>query len=151
MKALLGIIVAVIVIGGGYWYWQSTQAPAMMTDTAETSQQPSTSDTTGAAAPMIATVTFNGDAFSPSTVSIAKGGTVTFTSTGGNMWVASNAHPQHTGYSGTTRTQHCPDTSGTVFDQCAPGTSFSMTFQKAGTWGYHDHLNASLGGTVLVQ
>jgi plastocyanin len=100
---------------------------------------------------MSATVTYNGDSFSPKTVTIAKGGKVTFTSTGGNMWVAADEHPTHTEYAGTSRQQHCPDTAGTAFDQCGPGTSYSFTFSKAGTWDYHDHLNSNLEGTVIVK
>lgn len=173
-NAWIWIVVAVIVLGGGIWYWQSTQTGAVsddgtpaaadvVDDSGTGATQTPGSGTTGTGvtvgatvgattgAPMTATVTFNGDAFSPSTVTIAKGGTVTFTSTGGDMWVASNPHPAHSGYSGTTVQQHCPDTTGTAFDQCAPGTSYSMTFQKVGTWGYHDHLNHGLTGTVIVQ
>ncbi len=162
MKNLLWIILAVIIIGGGYWWWQGQQAPATVdtgSQTPQTSGSNTTSGGTGVdvggsvtvATPKTVTVSFNGDAFDPKTVTINKGDTVKWISTGGNMWVASAQHPDHTGYSGTTRTQHCPDTSGTAFDQCAPGTSFSFTFQKTGTWNYHDHLNAQLFGSVIVQ
>lgn len=175
MKTWIGFLVAVVVIGGGYWWWQSQSAASVMSDDgtpaavdavddanggdAATTPAPSsgTDVAVGATvsadskAPMTATVTFDGNSFSPATVTIAKGGTVTFVSTAGNMWVASNAHPEHTGYSGTSRSQHCPDTSGTAFDQCTPGKSYSFTFQKTGTWPYHDHLAAVLGGTVIVQ
>jgi len=101
---------------------------------------------------MSATITFNGDAFSPSNVTIAQGGTITFTSTGGPMWIASDPHPIHNGYDGTTQQQHCAAgyTGPKPFDQCSQGTSFSFTFSKVGSWGYHDHLNAGLGGTVTV-
>jgi len=150
------LVVLVVIIGGGYWYWQSTSMPAVdqtPPPVSDQAQNPSTTDQTppSTSAPMTATVTYNGSSFSPSTVTIAKGGTVTFTSTGSNMWVASDPHPTHQGYSGTTRSQHCPDTAGTAFDQCAPGGSYSFTFQKTGSWGYHDHLNDNVGGTVIVQ
>ena len=171
----IGVVVVVIIIGGGCWYWQSQQAPAMtMSDNGTpaavdaannpsgtgTSSAPTDSSTLSAGvtagvstAPMTATVTYNGNSFSPSTVTIAKGGRVTFRSTAGSMWVASNPHPVHTGYDGTSRDQHCAAgySGAAPFDQCSSGTSFSFTFNKTGSWGYHDHMNTSAGGTVIVQ
>jgi plastocyanin len=66
------------------------------------------------------------------------------------MWIASDPHPTHQGYSGTTRDQHCPDTSGTAFDECAAGTTYTFVFEKVGSWGYHNHANISSRGTVVV-
>lgn len=99
------------------------------------------------------TVTYNGSSFSPSTVTIQKGGTVNFVSTAGAMWVASAPHPSHTGYDGTDRATHCAAgyTGAAPFDQCASGTSFSFTFNKTGSWQYHDHMNTGAHGTVIVQ
>ena len=146
------IVAVVVIAGGGFWWWQSTQMPATNTgadngivDTGTTPQPEAPS------VPMAATITYNGSSFSPSEVTIKKGGTVTFTNTGSsNMWVASGPHPEHTGYSGTSRSAHCPDTSNAAFDQCAAGNSFIFMFQKVGTWGYHNHLNASSFGKVIV-
>ncbi|MDO8566530.1 MAG: hypothetical protein Q7R58_00055, partial [bacterium] len=71
-----------------------------------------------------------------------------------NMWVASAMHPTHILYSGTSLSQHCPDTSNASFDQCAagaPGSSFSFTFNKEGrNWKYHNHVDASKFGNVIV-
>jgi plastocyanin len=153
------IVVAVVVIGGGFWWWQSTQMPAVDTSSSGTSQgqgtpvQTGTSTSAGTGAPMSATVAYNGSSFSPSSVTIAQGGSVTFTSTGGGMWVASNPHPVHTGYDGTSMQQHCAAgyTGAAPFDQCSGGTSFTFTFTKTGSWGYHNHLDHSAGGTVVVQ
>ena len=70
---------------------------------------------------------------------------------GGGMWVASDPHPTHEGYSGTTRDQHCPDTTGTAFDQCSAGASYSFVFQKIGNWGYHNHTNPISKGLIIVK
>jgi plastocyanin len=160
------VVVAVVVIGGGYWYWQSTQAPAALSDDGTPVAADVVDDSVGVASstpvqpqgsststPMTATVSYNGSSFSPSTVTIAEGGTVTFTSTAGNIWVASNPHPAHTGYDGSTLQQHCAPgyTGAAPFDQCSAGTSFTFTFNKTGTWGYHNHLNHGATGTVIVQ
>ena len=170
MQKIIWAIVIVIILGGLYWWWSGSQGstpPATQVTTTQDQSGNSTSGSganagtgvsvsgsvsAGTAAPTSAAVTFNGHAFSPANVTIAQGGTVTFTSTGGNMWVASDPHPIHNGYDGTTQEQHCaPGYAGAApFDQCVPGTSFTFTFNKVGTWGYHDHLSASLGGTVTV-
>lgn len=98
------------------------------------------------------TITYDGKAFTPAQVTIQKGDTVTFVDAGGNMWVASGPHPAHTGYDGTSRTAHCVGgyTGPAAFDQCTPGSSYSFTFDKVGTWPYHDHANASAFGKIIV-
>ncbi|OGG60513.1 hypothetical protein A2765_06405 [Candidatus Kaiserbacteria bacterium RIFCSPHIGHO2_01_FULL_56_24] len=103
---------------------------------------------------MTASVSYDGIAFSPASVTIARGGTVNFTdSTGATMWVASNVHPSHTNYDSTSRADHCATgyTGAKPFDQCAKGSSFSFTFDKAGTFEYHDHANSSATGVVIVE
>ncbi|MDB5237867.1 MAG: hypothetical protein JWM46_137 [Candidatus Kaiserbacteria bacterium] len=172
------LIGAIVLIVGGYLVWQNTSsAPANTTDangaamTANTNGQTPTdvndagpdantaveatvsTGATATGAPMSATVTYNGKSFSPATVTIAKGGTVTFMSTAGSMWVASDPHPTHTSYDGTSRSAHCaPGYAGAApFDQCAPGATFSMVFNKAGTFGYHNHMVDAIAGTIIVQ
>ena len=78
--------------------------------------------------------------FSPSEVKIKKGGKVTWINKSQNpVWPASNPHPIHTDYPG--------------FDASrglANGESYSFTFDKAGSWGYHNHLNPGMRGEVKV-
>ena len=163
------IVIIVIILGGGYW-WFSTMQPAASTDTGAMTDTEAPADTGGSTSgtaetgtsldvgvsgsvsstPTSATVTYNGSGFSPSSVTIKKGGTVTFTSTAGNMWVASGPHPEHTGYDGTSRSQHCASGATSSFDQCVAGSSYSFTFDKVGTWPYHNHLNASVFGKIVV-
>jgi len=49
----------------------------------------------GSVAHASAYVVYDGASYTPSSVTIKKGGTVTFTSTGPLMWVATDAHPLH--------------------------------------------------------
>jgi plastocyanin len=164
------VIAAIVVIAAGYWFYISSQgsaAPAVSDDgtsvaadkvddagggDAAAQQQGGTGVSATVTAGTSATVTYDGKSFSPSTVTIKKGGTVTFTSTVSSMWVASAPHPAHTGYDGTSRQQHCAaGYSGPApFDQCKSGTSYSFTFGKVGTWPYHDHANSSAFGKVVV-
>ncbi len=166
------VVMAIIIIGGGVWWWESNQTPAVNTGASTVVPDSQTSaadqgnpvptdtgatnapqDSTSTTAPTSATVTYDGNAFSPASVTLKKGGTVKFTDTSGSMWVASNQHPSHTGSDGTSRSQHCASsyTGAKPFDQCGPGTSYTFTFTKAGSWNYHDHLNAGAQGTVIVQ
>ncbi len=94
-------------------------------------------------------VQYDGAAFSPNMLTVKKGETVTFVNNGKNpMWVASAMHPTHTAY---------PTKGGclgSTFDACkgyGTGSSWSFTFDEVGSWGYHDHLNASAWGRVVVE
>lgn len=162
------VVVVVIVVGGIVWYQsaQTSQIPVtQIPSSADTTGTPAGSDNqasgTGASVdvgasvgtPTTATVTYTDSGFSPANVTIKKGGTVTFVDQSGSpMDIASDPHPNHNGYDGTGRTTHCASnyTGAKPFDQCAPGTSFSFTFDKVGSWGYHNHMNEADGGVVNV-
>ncbi len=162
MKNLLIAALVVLVVGGGYWIWQNSAQPGAEITSGENNgaTSPTAGGDTGVnvegggsipTTPMTATVTYDGKSFSPSAITIKKGGTVAWNNEGTtDMWVASAQHPNHTMYSGTSRTGHCPDTSKTAFDQCAGGNNYTFEFNKVGTWNYHDHLNASVFGSVTV-
>lgn len=152
------VVIIVIVIAGGAWYWYSSgsNSAAVEMSTQNIGQSTGTAPaTTTQSAPMNVTVTYGPGGFSPQSVTVAKGGTVTWSAAPGadELWVASNPHPTHEGYDGTTRDQHCAAgyTGPVPFDQCAVGTTYSFTFDKVGTWGYHNHGNHSDTGTVIVQ
>ncbi len=97
----------------------------------------------------VAMVTYTDSGFSPSEVTIPKGGAVIFRNySSKKMRVASNPHPAHNIYPA------AGGCVGSVFDSCdniPPKVSWSFIFDSPGTWGYHDHLNPGKGGTVIVQ
>ena len=121
-KQFLIALLIIIVAGGAYFWWQGnsvTQEPMTETPTPDVFGPPagtvmedgvipdaSGDQTSGdnQGAPMTATVTYS-TSFSPATVTIRKGGTVTFTS-GANMWVASAQHPTHTAYADSSLQEH---------------------------------------------
>lgn len=79
--------------------------------------------------------------FEPATLTVPSGTTVVFTNNGqAAHQPASDPHPAHTGLPG--------------FDAkrgLATGETYSFTFTKTGTFGYHDHLRFQSKGTIVVQ
>ena len=79
--------------------------------------------------------------FSPKTLEINQEDTVTWTNNAeASSWPASAVHPTHTIYPG--------------FDankELEMGETYSFTFDKIGTWNYHDHLSPSRTGTIIVK
>ena len=120
-KTIVIILVILIVIGGFFLFFGKNKAPLINENQL--------------------IVNYGDGGFSPKAITIKKGDTVTFRNqSAGDMWVASAPHPTHTDYP--------------AFDEKASvsnGGSWSFTFDKVGTWKYHNHKNASHFGTVVVQ
>ncbi len=156
----LGIgAVIILMVAVGWFLLSGSPAKAPAPESSVTNQMPIIGSTTPEmivenATPSV-TIVYSDQGFSPSSIMIPLGTTVTFVNQSSEkMWVASAMHPSHAVYSGTSLSQHCPDTENTAFDQCTAGTSgssYSFTFDKVGTWKYHDHVNTSMVGTVIVQ
>jgi plastocyanin len=100
-------------------------------------------------------IIFTDAGFLPAELRVKAGDTVTFENRSSvGFWPASAIHPTHEVYAGTSLSEHCPDGGADAFDACgafAAGSSWSFTFTKSGTWKYHDHLNASRTGTIVVE
>lgn len=95
------------------------------------------------------TVEITSAGFSPSTVNIKFFGSVKFVNKDTEThWPASDPHPVHTDY---------PVSGGCIgseFDACkalAQNEEWQFVFLSKGTFGYHDHLNPGLKGTVVVE
>lgn len=80
------------------------------------------------------------DGFAPETIRIHAGTQVTFTTTTGKFfWPASDLHPSHGIYP--------------AFDPKKPleaTASWSFTFDREGSWEYHDHLSPYYTGSITV-
>src|SRR6185312_16178924 len=159
------VVIIILIIAGGAWYFVSSNNSALPTDTTQTTDTTgatNTTDTSGIEATVgvstgtskTVTVSYTAQGFSPSSVTINKGDTINFVdNTNSPFWVASAPHPTHEGYDGTTRDQHCAAgyTGAAPFDECSNGTSFNFTFNKTGSFPYHNHNDHSQFGTVVVQ
>jgi|SRR3989338_2578685 len=152
------IVVLVVLVVSGWFLFSGYTAQAPTTEVPVTNQMPVVGSTTPDTAlenvaPNV-TVTYTDQGFSPKDVTVSVGTTVTFVNQSSkDVWVASAKHPDHTVYSGTSLDQHCPDTTNSAFDACRASTSggsYSFTFNKEGTWKYHDHIGVKQFGTVIV-
>lgn len=86
------------------------------------------------------TVSISESGFEPASVTINAGETIIWNNADtATHTVNSDPHPIHTTYP--------PLNLGPI----SPGTSKSLSFPTPGTYTYHDHLNPSLKGTVIVQ
>lgn len=87
------------------------------------------------------TVRYTNDGFQPKKLTVPVGTMVEFVNQSDKtMWIASNVHPEH---------EILP-----TFDQfkeVPKGQSYMYTFDKKGTWPYHDHINPALEGTIVVE
>ena len=95
-------------------------------------------------APSSATIQVTASGFSSASATVSIGGTVTWNNNSSSrIYVAPDDHPAHLKY-GTS----WPDTGA---GNISAGQSYSFTFTKAGTYTYHDHLNPSHTGTIIVK
>jgi len=137
------VIAVLVIVGGIYWYMQSGAQPAT-TNTGsasqtQTSDMPMQTNTQTSGTPAATTPTTSASvsiahfAFSPSAVAVQAGGTVTWTN---------NDSVSHTVTS---------DDGSFASQTLAPGASFSHTFATAGTISYHCAIHPSMKGSVSVQ
>jgi len=93
--------------------------------------------------------------YSPSTVTISAGTTVTFKNQSiTSMWPATDVHPTHTAYPDSSIYKCGTSEANTIFDACKSiqnGDEWSFVFTQQGTWEYHDHDRSSRGGIIIVE
>jgi plastocyanin len=86
-------------------------------------------------------VKFTDNGFEPSTLTVDSDTTVEFENkSSDDFWPASNVHPTHLLYP-----------SFDAKKPVLPGDSYSFTFTKVGRWGYHNHLEPDVQGTIVVK
>ncbi len=96
----------------------------------------------------VATIEISDNGFSPATLTVKAGTTVTFKNVGtGDSWPASAKHPLHLVY---LDQDSC---FAGKFTGCGipGGGSWSYTFKQKGSWAYHDHLRSTLFGKIIIE
>ncbi len=102
----------------------SNQAPAVSSSTPQVGNQ----------------ITYTDSGFSPNPINVKVGEAVTFKNASNNVVQVNSApHPAHNLF---------PMLNIGAIN---PGESKSVTFTAAGTYKYHNHLNASQNGQIIVQ
>lgn len=161
------LVVVVLIVGGIFLFNKSSQAPSVNNQTpppSNESQNKTGNDDSQEISftipfdnPVSAEwiVTYTDAGYMPLSIKIKVGETVTFKNESvKEMWPATAMHPTHTVYPGSD-IKKCgtPEEMG-MFDACrgiAPGSTWSFKFEAAGTWKYHDHLDAKKFGTIVVE
>lgn len=135
---ILWVVVAVLVIGGGALLLNNN-ANTQPTQTVDQTQN--TTPTQEVAEPTEkTTVMVTASGFEPKTLTVKPGAQVVWKNTSGAaVTVNSDAHPTHLLW---------PFLNLGKFDD---GTSVSVVFEKAGTYTYHNHLDTSMTGIVVVK
>ena len=158
MKILVWIIVVFLIGLGIYWYAnRSVVIDSVTIDNNDANQNTKTlkEGVDYQSSAKTVTVIYGANGFSPSTITIKRGDTVTFVNqSSGSMWVGSAMHPDHKLYDGTDLKTHCASRAVPSFDSCknmSKGDSYSFTFNKIGAWGYHNHSAANHFGKIIVE
>jgi len=155
-KTLIAIVVIALVLIGGYFLVASRAAAPAPEDASESVVSETQEEEPIGDNEYAALVTYTDGGFSPASVSVKAGDTVRFVNnSAGALWVGADEHPTHTEYDGTSTREHCVDGAavGGAFDMCrrsVPGEFWEYTFTKAGSFDYHNHAQASHGGTIVV-
>ncbi|MEK6872599.1 MAG: hypothetical protein AABW90_01135 [Nanoarchaeota archaeon] len=93
--------------------------------------------------------------FFPQSLTISQGKEITFINKdSGLSWPASAVHTEHRAYPGSDISKCNTSEKNKIFDACGGlknGESYSFTFNEKGSWRYHDHLNPSSTGVIVVE
>lgn len=146
-KKVLIIIAILAVIAGGILIYMSSQdsddksstASNSSSHTEEEHSEPSEDTSTHSDATPTATIMYTNSGFGE-TVTVKSGDTVAIKNTSSeNLQFDSDPHPDHT------------DNPELNVGLVKPGETKTFVVTKKGTFGLHNHLNATAKGTIIVQ
>lgn len=146
MNRLIIVAAVVIIVAIGGFFLVSGNKSSQISDvqpslavSPEESASPTSSETSDKKTSETQ-IELNEDGFNPAKVTIKVGDKVIWkNNSGGAATVSSDPHPAHTLY---------PILNLGPFND---GDTHSVAFDKAGTYTYHNHLDASQKGTVVVE
>jgi plastocyanin len=167
MKKNLVIIflIILVLVSLGYYFFTKFRAPTLAPELPQpptppvfevpTTPNPTTPTPTNPTptSEVIIKITTNG--FEPKEIEITKGTKVTWINEQTNLsWPASAVHPTHEVYPGSSIKKCGTPEQDKIFDACRglnQGESWSFVFNEIGEWSYHDHLNPSWTGEIVVK
>lgn len=143
MKVLLIVVLAMFVIGGGVFALSRNKIDQNTTDVqSETTSSPSppTNQTEGNDFGSVQTITYNDTGFSPERLTSKIGEKVQIDNKSSQpLQFSSDPHPDHT------------DSPELNAETVGPDQSTTFTPTKVGTFGFHNHLEQSKKGTIVIQ
>jgi|SRR5581483_870457 len=142
-KIVLSTIAVIVVLGGVFLLSKRSNQKSTQNTTPASVQNQNTvqgKTTPTVVAPKTTTVTLTSSGFEPATVTVSSGTIVIWVNKSGEPGtVNSDPHPTHNLW---------PFLNLGEFKD---GSSVQVKFDKAGIYTYHNHLNPSQKGTVVVQ
>lgn len=128
-KKIAIIVVALLVIGAGVYFMvqQNSSTPLSSSPAAETQA-------------VMATITYTDSGYSPETTTVKTGQTIAIKNDSETqMQFDSDPHPIHT------------TNQELNVEIVEPGEVKTFTVTKTGTFGYHNHLNPSQTGKIIIE
>lgn len=164
MNKLILIGGAVIIVGAGvFFYFQSSQQ-SPQEEMREEMMPPSSETSAGQGEEMMGeehsmmtehVVVYSSSGYAPKELTIKKGDKVTFRNESNReTWPASALHPSHAMYPGSSIGKCDTGEREQIFDAChglKKGEEWFFVFDEVGVWGYHDHLNPSMFGKIIME
>lgn len=153
VKLIIAVVIVAAVAGGVVWAMNkkdsdkndagtpnSSQSTTPTDDSGEKEQTTGNdSSSTAGEAPAV-TIMYNGSSFQPNSGTLKAGQTVKVVNQSNQpLDFDSDPHPVHT------------DNRELNAGDIAPGESKTFKITQKGTWGYHNHLNASQRGSLMVE
>jgi plastocyanin len=132
---ILAVLAVLIGVGFGVYSHNHTNNNSSSNSANSTNSNTSQQTTTNTNAPQ-GTINIANMMFSPSQITVAVGGSVTWTNND------SIAH---------TVTDDLSNVDGPNSGNIAPGASYTFTFKKAGSYQYHCDIHHSMRGTIVVK
>jgi plastocyanin len=136
-SSLIAIIIVIIFIAAGalaLTHESNTSNPSM--NTSQKSANNNSTNSNSSNQPATGTIDIKNMMFTPSQITVAKGGTVTWTN---------NDNTTHT------IVDDLSNVGGPHSGDIAPGSSYSFTFTKTGSFQYHCTIHPSMRGTIVVK
>jgi len=147
-KYILITLAFILVAAGIYWLFSTDyNNPQVEQSTEQQAENPASSASTAEISKGVVEVEFTEEGgFQPREVTIRRNQSVRFKVPADAeipVWVASDPHPEHTGYS--------EFDAARILDALpSPGEGYEFVFEKVGSWAYHNHTQPSYDGVVNV-
>lgn len=132
---LVAVVIAVAVVALTHKSSNTNDSSAQNSSTPASSSSSSSSSTKA-----VASIAYSASGFSPSTITVKSGDTVAIKNTSStDMQFDSDPHPVHS------------DDTDLNAGLVSPGQTLTFTVTKKGTFGYHNHLDPSQRGTIVIK